>query len=240
MNSNTVQPGNVVGSLAFKPIVIPEMPPKVPQLTITQEQFEKNVSVVQDNFEGGYYNPSMLPHFKPSDQKLLRSSGETYLGEDRRAGAELAKYPEWKQLWALIDADREAHPFAWKYNYRGGPLEPTLKKLVAAIMFKWFSYLSGKYILIGSMDEIANDERLMIHFAYGCWNGEKWFERYANALNKAILKYPGNKEQIFRETIRARTEAVQYINNIPTLIPNRAIRQQGEHMMSLFKRMNLI
>jgi len=190
-------------------------------------------TIVMDNFEVGYYHPDMLKNFKPSDQAVLKNSGETMFGLDRMAGAQLAKYPEWKTFWDLVDNDRKTN--TWKYQYRGGKLEIRLKELAANIMFKWFSYLSGKYILINSMDEIANDNRLLIHFCYGCWNGEGWFQKYSKALNAAILKYPDNKEAIFQEAIRARTLAVNKYG-----LPNRAIRQQGKHMMDLFKKMGLV
>lgn len=231
-----VETENVKGSLAFQPIVIPEMPQKLPTLTVTLEDFEKTTSdVVIPNFEGGYFNPAMLPRFNAADQKLLKSSGETLFGLDRMAGAELAKYTEWKNFWAIVDEDRRKNPGLWKYQYRGGALEVQLKLLASKIMYKWFSYLAGKYILISSMDEIASDKRLMIHFSYAAWNGEGWFQKYSNALNKAIAKFPGNKDAIFYDAIKARTLAITKIG-----LPNKAIRQQGTHMMDLFKRLKLI
>ena len=150
---------------------------------MTLEKFQQLTIVVIDNFEGGYYHPAMLPNFKPADQNLLRASGETMFGLDRKAGSQLAVYPEWKTFWDLLDADRAANKGLWRYQYRGGKLEYRLKELAAAIMFKWFTYLSKKYILIGSMDEIDNDDRLIIHFSYASWNGEGWFQKYSKALN---------------------------------------------------------
>ena len=84
------------------------------------------------------------------------------------------------------------------------------------------------------MDEIDNDDRLIIHFSYASWNWEGWFQKYSKALNSAIQKYEGNKEAIFNEAIKARTMAVNKWG-----LPNRAIRQQGTHMMQLFKKMKL-
>jgi hypothetical protein len=221
--------GEIIGSLALEPVAIPAMPDKLPVLNVTLEKFEPMTIVVIDNFEGGYYHPDMKRNFKPSDQKKLGDSGETMFGEDRKHGSQLSKYPEWKEFWGLVDADRVKNPGLWKYQYRGGKLEGQLKKLTAAIMYKWFRYLAGKYILISSMDEIANDNRLMIHFSYASWNGEGWFERYAKALNVAIKQYEGDKEMIFKTAIKARTES-----------SNPVIRQQGNKMMNLFKRMKLL
>jgi len=225
----------VIGSLAFDPIEIPALPDKLPVLNVTLEQFGPMTDIVIDNFEGGYYNPNMLKNFNAKDQALLKSSGETMFGLDRMAGAQLAIYPEWKQFWDVVDNDRLTNVGKWRYNYKGGLIAPKLKRLAAGIMYKWFSYLAGRHILISSMDEIANDQRLIIHFSYACWNGEGWFEKYSKALNDAIKKFPGQKDAIFNESIKARTMAVTKL-----WLPNRAIRQQGQHMMELFRKLGLV
>jgi hypothetical protein len=222
-------PGEIVGSLALKPQVIPALPDKLPVLTISQDKFVELTGVVIDNFEGGYYHPDMKKNFKPSDQKKFGDSGETMYGLDRKHGAALAKYDEWNVFWETVDLLKAKYPNEWKYNAKNMEGAASLKTYAAKIMFKWFSYLAGKYILISSMDEIANDDRLVIHFSYASWNGEGWFERYAKALNAAIKLYEGNKEAIFTTAIKARTES-----------SNKVIAQQGANMMSLFKKLGLV
>lgn len=203
-------------------------------MLITPEKFSYLTGIVIDNFEGGYYHPDMLSNFKASDQDVLRASGETMFGLDRKAGAQLSQYPEWKVFWDTVDKAKLANPADWKYQGRGGKDGPKLKELASQIMFKWFTYLANKYILVGSMDEIANDDRLIIHFAYACWNGEGWFQKYSKALNEAIIRYEGNKQMIFQEAIKARTLATNKLG-----LPNRAIRQQGQHMIELFAKLHL-
>jgi len=223
--------GTIIGSLAAEPVVIPVLPDKLPVLTVTLGQFSKTTSdIVIPNLEGGYYHPDTKKNFSPQNQKKLGNSGETIFGEDRVHGKQLAKYPEWKMLWDLVDTERAKNPAKWKYNYMpDGEVGKELRRLTSAIMYKWFQYLAGKYILITSMDEIANDERLLIHFSYAAWNGEGWFERYANALNAAIRQYEGDKEMIFKTAIKSRTES-----------SNLVIRQQGINMMQLFRRLKLV
>lgn len=208
---------------------------------VTLEKWHLITQLVIDHVEGGYYHRDMLKNFKPSDQAILRASGETLFGLDREAGIQLAMFSEWSMYWAMIDADRKANPGLWKYQYRGGKLEYRLKELASTIMFKWFNYLAKKYILVGSMDEIANDARLLAHFSYASWNGEGWFERYAKALNNAIAKYPDNKEMIFQEAFKERSQACKYIRVagkwVKTAIPNRAIRQQAVNMQPIFKKL---
>lgn len=205
---------------------------------VSKQKFITLTNVVIDNFEGGYYHPSMLRNFKPSDQAKLRSSGETLFGLDRKAGAQLDKYPEWKKFWSRVDAERSANPGAWKYQYRGGQAGPALKDQAAAIMYQWFTALVNKYITVGASNAIDNDDRLVIHFSYASWNGEGWFKKFAVALNTAIQKFHDDKDKVFLEAIKARTEATATKNGV--VVPNVVMRQQGTNMMKLFKRMGLI
>lgn len=205
---------------------------------VTKEKFSPLTGIVIDNFEGGYYHPSMLKNFKASDQAKLKNSGETMFGLDRMAGAQLAQYPEWAVFWAKVDTERAANPSVWKYNSRGGNAGPLLKDLAAAIMYQWFSFLVKKYITVGANEAIGNDDRLVIHFSYASWNGEGWFKKFAAALNSAIQKFHGDKEKVFQEAIKARTEATSVRNGV--VVPNVVIRQQGVNMMKLFKKLGLV
>lgn len=202
---------------------------------LTQDKFVGLTKVVIDNLEGGYYHPDMLPQFNARSQAILKASGETMFGLDRKHGVQLSKYPEWNLFWAAVDNNRRKFPTRWKHEYRGGEIESELKMLASVIMFKWFQYLAKKYILVGSLDEIENDERLIIHFSYASWNGEGWFKKYATALNNAIIKYPNNKELIFNEAFKARLYATNSFG-----LPNKTIRQQGQNMMNLFRKLKLV
>ena len=189
---------------------------------LSTERFLSLTNIVIDNFEGGYYHPDMAKKMKPSDQALLAASGETMFGLDRKAGAQLAVYPEWKQFWDMIDkANARTN---WKHYSLGGALNAPLKNLAGRIMYQWFNRLTAKYLIGNSIDKIAADDRLVIHFSYASWNGEGWFKKFATALNAA----KGTKEQIFQTAIKARTEA-----------SSKAIRNAGAKMMNLFVTLNM-
>ena len=164
----------------------------------------------------------MAKKMKPSDQALLAASGETMFGLDRKAGAQLAVYPEWKQFWNMIDKANAR--INWKHYSLGGSLNAPLKDLAGRIMYQWFNRLTAKYLIGNSIDKIAADDRLVIHFSYASWNGEGWFKKFATALNAA----KGTKEQIFQTAIKARTEASSL-----------AIRNAGAKMMKLFVTLNM-
>lgn len=190
---------------------------------IDEQRFIKLTGIVIDNFEGGYYHPDMKQHMSPQDREVMGDSGETMFGLDRKHGEQLSKYPEWEQFWSLID-DADAKD-KWKHYYIGGNLSEPLKLLCAKLMFKWFTYLADKYLTVVSQARINSDDRLIIHFSYASWNGEGWFQRYAKALNQAT----GSKEDIFNTAIKIRTQSA-----------NSTIRQQGQHMITLFKNLKLL
>ena len=192
---------------------------------VTKEKFIEITQLVIDGLEGGYYHPDMKKRFNEKSQKALGDSGETLFGLDRKHGSQLAKYPEWAEFWAMVDADRTKNPALWKYQYRGGLLEAKLKALTASIMYGWFSSLASKYLKEAALKAIANDDRLIIHFSYSSWNGEGWFKRYAQAL-QSTLSTQTEKEAIFQQAIKARTES-----------SNPVIRQQGTNMIALFKKL---
>lgn len=189
---------------------------------ITLEKFTSLTEIVIDNFEGGYYHPNMKLKMSASNAAKMGDSGETMFGLDRKHGASLAKYDGWAQFWALVDSAGAATK--WKQYYRGGELEPQLKKLAAKIMYSWFLVLSAKYITPKAAQLIANDDRLIIHFSYASWNGEGWFKRFAAALNSAN----GDREFVYQQAIKARTES-----------SNVVMRQQGANMLKVFQKLQL-
>lgn len=196
-----------------------------------KDKFTDLTGIVIDNFEGGYYHPDMLPSFKPSDQEKLKASGETMFGLDRKAGNQLAKYPEWAIFWHRVDMVERP----LKYNSRGGDAEPELKRLCAAIMFQWYNELAKKYLTPDSLQAIANDDRLTIHLSYACWNGEGWFKRFAQALKDGIANHPNDKDGIYAQAFMARISAFNKDGSV-----NKVIRQQGTNMITLFKKMGLV
>jgi hypothetical protein len=189
-------------------------------MLLTSERFITLTNIVIDNFEGGYYHPDMAKKMKPGDQALLAASGETMFGLDRKAGTQLAVYPEWKEFWTMTD--KAGARTNWKHYDMGGDIEAPLKELAGKIMYQWFNHLAAKYMVGDSIDKIAADDRLVIHFSYASWNGEGWFKKFAAALNEA----KGTKEKVFQAAIKARTEA-----------KSKAIRNAGAKMMKLFETM---
>jgi hypothetical protein len=190
---------------------------------ITRQRFTELTTLVIDNFEGGYYHPDMMAGMNAASRAILAASGETMYGLDRKAGDQLAQYPEWRVFWSVID--KAGARDTWKHYYMGGSYAPELKQLAGAIMYQWFNKLAARYLTAADITKIEADERLIIHFAYACWNGEGWFKRFAAALRKAT----GTREQIFQAAISARTMSTVA-----------AIRNAGRKMVALFEKEGMV
>lgn len=191
-----------------------------PMAVVDKQQFINITGVVIDYLEGGYYHPRMKAGMKPSDQKIMGDSGETMFGLDRKHGAQLSKYPEWAEFWDVID---KAQPPYWKHYDRGGLSGPKLKRLAATIMYQWFTELAAKYLTPAALQAVSEDPRLILHFSYASWNGEGWFKRFAQVVNKAL---PADKEEIWAKAIASRTGST-----------NPVIRRQAVNMLKAVEKL---
>jgi hypothetical protein len=144
---------------------------------LSSTDFDKEVSRVIDNLEGGYYHPNM----NSSD---MGKSGETMMGMDRKYGAGFAQTSAGKEFWKLID-DAEAKN-NWKRNYMGGPLESRLKALVTKMIQPEYEKLSNRYLDEKAREIVKKSPNLMFHFIYATWNGSGWFQKFANKINEAV------------------------------------------------------
>ena len=144
---------------------------------LSSTDFDKEVSRVIDNLEGGYYHPNM----NSSD---MGKSGETMMGMDRKYGAGFAQTSAGKEFWKLID-DAEAKN-NWKRNYMGGPLESRLRALVTKMIQPEYEKLSNRYLDEKAREIVKKSPNLMFHFIYATWNGSGWFQKFANKINEAV------------------------------------------------------
>lgn len=193
---------------------------------VSIDVFKKVHTLISKEVEGGYYHPSMLNNFNAKSRRIMAASGETMLGIDAVHGIQLKMYPEWEVFWELIKADKKKNPSLWKHNYMGGALYNQLHDLVSAMMFKWFTQLFKRYISVAAYDEVMNDKRLQAHLIYASWNGEGNFQKMAAVLNKAVIEFEGDKENIFKTAFDWR------VNN-----PKQTYRQQAENLKRVFKHL---
>jgi len=171
---------------------------------ITPSNFDKIVEDVINNLEGGYYHPDML-----KDGRLKGSgmgdSGETMFGMDRKHGKDFAKTPAGIEFWGIID-DAGARN-NWKWNYKGGNLEPKLKKLVADMIKPVYDSLSKRYLSKEAQEIVKNNPKLTFNFAYATWNGPGWFQKFAKKVNKAVEDGVKDPEELAKVAIDARLDS---------------------------------
>jgi len=176
--------------------------------------------LVIKHLEGGYYHPDMMKDGRVKYDPRYSTSGETMFGIDRKNGVQLAKYPEWKTFWAVID--KSGARSKWKWNYRGGTLEAELRTLAGKLMYPWFSYLFTKYLSPAAQSLVSSDARLILHFAYAAWNGAGWFERFAKMINSQVAAGQTDVNKLTSLAVKQRTDS-----------SNSLIRQTGSKIASL-------
>jgi len=186
---------------------------------LNENSFVDTTSKVIDYMEGGYFHPNMFNDGRLATKykSIMGPSGETMFGIDRKNGISLSVSPYWKPFWKLIDDAGAAKK--WKYNYRGGNLEATLRSYAAKIMYPHFTNLFEKYLSQRAQSIVANNIYLTFHFSYAAWNGPGWFQKFAQAFEVYIK---GKSED--------QIDAVQVIK-VRTDSTNTLIRQQGNNML---------
>jgi hypothetical protein len=155
---------------------------------------------VIDEFEGGYWNGSTPNNIKTSKLGIctnhpegsMGKSTETMFGLDRYNG-NIESTPEGKEFFRLIDKEKSDLGMSkfcktWKWLYRGGHLEDELKTLAAKIMKNSYDRNVQNYLSPELKKRVENNDSLLMHFSYACWNGPVFFRNFAKSLEKSLSK----------------------------------------------------
>jgi hypothetical protein len=150
---------------------------------------------VIDNFEGGYWNPKC-----GHQTKGMGKSTETMFGLDRYNG-NIESTPEGKEFFRLIDKEKndlgmQQFCNTWKWNYKGGQLEDTLKTLAAKIMKHQYDTNSQNYFSPELKKRVEANDRLLMHFSYASWNGPGFFKKFAKSLEDGVKSGKSDSELI--------------------------------------------
>lgn len=189
--------------------------------------FNEIVSLVIDKLEGGYYHPDMLKDGRVKDNRYS-ASGETMFGIDRLKGGSINSTAAGKRFWMLID--NAGASTKWKWNYKGGELEPELKKLAAEMIHPLYNTLSNNYLSKQAISIINNSAALLFHFIYATYNGSGWFKKFANDITAAIASGITDPIQLANVAINSRTKE----GLIKGSKPNSLIAQSGKKIADLF------
>ena len=163
---------------------------------------------VIDEFEGGYWNPKC-----GHTTKGMGKSTETLFGLDRYNG-NIESTPEGKEFFRIIDNEKtklgiEQFCKTWKWNYRGGQLEDTLKTLASKIMKHQYDNNSKNYFSPELRKRVEDNDRLLMHFSYASWNGPGYFKKFAKSLEDGV-KSGKSDEELIKQSISNRKSSNLY------------------------------
>lgn len=158
--------------------------------------------LVINKLEGGYYHPNMLADGRVKDQRY-KDSGETMFGIDRRAGGSINITPAGLKFWSIIDAANAKN--LWKWNYKGGSLEPQLRAIAADVMYPQYDKFASLYLTPQSRAVVESDGGLLFHFIYATWNGSGWFKKFADDINARIKSGVTDTTKLKQVAIASRT-----------------------------------
>lgn len=182
----------------------------IPKLDNLKGSFEDMTNQVIDKFEGGYYHPNM-------GKGGMGDSGETMMGIDRKHGGTINTSTEGKEFWNIIDkADAKNK---WKWNYKGGNLEPKLRSLVVKMMKPNYDAYVSRYLTPQAAKIVNDNPSLMLHFIYAVWNGPGWFQKFARVINDAVKEGKTNPTELMKLAIKSRVNS-----------GNRIIAKSGKDM----------
>jgi hypothetical protein len=161
---------------------------------------------VIDKFEGGYWNGSTSKNNQTTKLGIcsnhpdgsMGASTETMFGLDRYNGS-IEKTSDGQEFFRLIDKQKKDLGMAqfckkWKWNYKGGELEDTLKNLAAKVMKHSYDRNAGNYFSPELRKRVESNDRLLMHFSYASWNGPGFFQKFAKSLNNAVKDGKSDKE----------------------------------------------
>jgi hypothetical protein len=166
----------ITGAKTAKPITKKKM-----------KSFDEQISTEVDYLGGGYFIQLMFTdgRLDPKYKEMYSSSGETHMDLDRLNWGD-DDNPAWLKFWDIIDLSQAATK--WPWNYKGGSLEPQLKKLVSQIIFPRYTSWCKKYLSPKSLEIVNSDDRLIFNFIYAVFNGIGWFSYFSDAMNIYVDK----------------------------------------------------
>lgn len=165
--------------------------------------FKEIVSKVIDKLEGGYFHPNMLKDGRVKDARYS-NSGETMFGIDRLKGGSINSTAAGKRFWLLIDNANAAKN--WKWNFKGGELEPELKSLASEMIEPLYNNLSKNYLSKQAIEIVNKNAALLFNFIYATYNGSGWFKKFAQDITTAIASGITDPIQLSKIAINSRTK----------------------------------
>ena len=194
-------------------------------------KFEAVTQIVIDNLEGGYYHPNMKVR-EPKKFAVMKDSGETMYGIDRKHGGDINTTEAGKAFWSIIDGQNAAN--TWTYQYKAtGEVAKNLKMLAAKMIYDVYVKLCNLYGIDRSI--VDNDECLLVHWSYACWNGSKHFQNWAKQFNAEVSRQKdliskGKQKELNYDLLRACALNCRLTDG------TKAIRDRADRISGIWKK----
>jgi len=200
-------------------------------VTPAPSKFVHVTQIVIDNLEGGYYHPNMQAA-DPKKFAIMGKSGETMYGIDRVAGGKINETTAGKLFWSIIDSKQAST--TWKYNYKSeGDTAAMLKCLAATMIYDTYVKLCKQFNLDRNI--VDNDDCLLVHWSYACWNGSKHFQNWAKQFNAEVSRQKdliskGKQKELNYDLLRACALNCRLTDG------TKAIRDRADRISGIWKK----
>lgn len=179
--------------------------------------------------EGGYYNP--VYHNNLIKDPRYVGSGETMFGIDRINGRDLNTTPSGISYWKKIGAAQQQEK--WPYGFiPADPLQTELVDLAAEMMKTRYEKYKTKWIKNPEVIALVNtDGRLQFNFIYAVWNGEGWFQHFAQEVVTYYNKGNKTSDALVKFFVNRRINNAKLLG--PKQVQNSLISQTGTKIKTL-------
>lgn len=201
------------------------------QVIITSPQEIKDmVKVIVSYIEGGYYHPKMKER-NPEKFKLFGSSTETLFGIDRYNGG-WEKTSAGKEFFNLLDNENASEKWEYMYDLDDNPtLKNKLIDLSADMISQKYESNKSRFFTPKARKIVNGDAGLTFNFLYATYNGEGWFQKFANEINDAVDAGTTDPKELLKIAIDTRKQWTSNKPHVTTLI-----RRTGDKVMGALQK----
>lgn len=201
------------------------------QIVVTSPQeIKEMVKVIVSYIEGGYYHPKMKER-NPEKFKLFGSSTETLFGIDRYNGG-WEKTSAGKEFFNLLDNENASEKWEYMYDLDDNPtLKNKLIDLSADMISQKNESNKSRFFTPKARKIVNGDAGLTFNFLYATYNGEGWFQKFANEINDAVDSGTTDPKELLKIAIDTRKQWTSNKPHVTTLI-----RRTGDKVMGALQK----
>lgn len=201
------------------------------QVMVTSPQeIKEMVKVIVSYIEGGYYHPKMRER-NPEKFKLFGTSTETLFGIDRINGG-WENTSAGKEFFNILDNENASEKWDYLYDLDDNPtLKNKLIDLSVQMIGQKNESNKSRFFTPKARKIVNGDAGLTFNFLYATYNGEGWFQKFANEINEAVEQGTTDPKELLKIAINTRKEWTSNKPHVTTLI-----RRTGDKVMGALQK----